>query len=358
MIVTASAGGRSRRRRKAIPAYGQPEPDLTAQSQPPPPLPLGSVPAPQNATASDFFQTSYTVNLPEQQQASERDGDEGDEVDELKSIRHRALFVVNNEGKPIHTVNDAKPISIASHGETVGLVYDIVTVYECLPVNDDIFGIEKYISTRFEHRKTHRNTRPRDRPQDPAGSIKQQASLEQSPILPPEQLDEQTTGFPCKQPREQLLERSRETPSPKSPPGSIRRPSSHGSSPGDDARSRSRSPSAPSSPQQDSVPSDKIPDFEIQDPNEGRIRTVSVKSLQGRRRLDIHSPSVLHAVRNTVRYWPGVNLMSKCLELYEPYCLLVHYANELKAYGQRSGNGVGDSAEICEKERERYREAS
>ena len=63
-------------------------------------------------------------------------------------------------------------------------------------------------------------------------------------------------------------------------------------------------------------------------------RAMEVASLRGKRRLDIFSPAILHALRVVVQYWPDLALASECLTLHEPFSVLVHHMDALADYRQ------------------------
>jgi hypothetical protein len=56
-----------------------------------------------------------------------------------------------------------------------------------------------------------------------------------------------------------------------------------------------------------------------------------------RRKVDmhIHSPSIIHALRSVVKYYPGQNLMGETVVIPAPYAILVHHEKELNEYKER-----------------------
>lgn len=79
-------------------------------------------------------------------------------------------------------------------------------------------------------------------------------------------------------------------------------------------------------------------------------RPVLVRSLRGKRVLDIHSSAILHALRSVIKYWPGLDLTTEKLRLQEPFRVLIHHKEELEEYRQACISTAQD--ETCDKRKD------
>lgn len=83
--------------------------------------------------------------------------------------------------------------------------------------------------------------------------------------------------------------------------------------------------------------------------------TVQVTSLQGRHRLDLHSPALIHALRKVVRYWPHLDLSQDVTKIYEPFSVLIHHWKELENYRLSCASLDSDeSGKVCMKQADAY----
>jgi len=74
-----------------------------------------------------------------------------------------------------------------------------------------------------------------------------------------------------------------------------------------------------------------------------------------RRRVDmhIHSPSIIHALRSVVKYYPHQNLMGETVVIPAPYAILVHHEKELNEYKEKHHPSIRKES-ICPREKNAY----
>lgn len=291
------AGGRNRRRKAQL--YPPPDPydqfvHQPAQFDGSQFFPPDAVAAPKPGT----FLPGFNVELPDLNQQG--DNKQADEDASLSSVRHRAVFVTSRDGRVLHKTNDDKAIQIATYQEMAGLVFDIVTVFVCLPRENDEYGHEKYIDYRYM-------PLPVD---ETEGSGQPDPKATEDTVVP----EPGTLPLPAEKPLPAKARKKKTAP-----------------------RRKAFSSSVPiGAPLFDHTTLERM--------------NVLVESMRGTRRLDIHSPPVLHAIRSIVKYWPGVHLASPCLELYEPHALLVHNASELDVYARTHPHA--NDQDVCEQEKD------
>lgn len=67
-------------------------------------------------------------------------------------------------------------------------------------------------------------------------------------------------------------------------------------------------------------------------------------------RIDIHSPSILNAVRSVVKYYPGQDLTGDPVKVKWPYAILAHHYDELSEF--RAGCAEMEATALCVRERD------
>jgi hypothetical protein len=72
-------------------------------------------------------------------------------------------------------------------------------------------------------------------------------------------------------------------------------------------------------------------------------------------KMHIHSPTIIHALRSIVKYYPGQNLLGEVIVIPEPFAILVHHEKELNEYKERC-RPSRQAHPVCPKERVAYHE--
>lgn len=71
--------------------------------------------------------------------------------------------------------------------------------------------------------------------------------------------------------------------------------------------------------------------------------------------MHIHSPTLIHALRSVVKYYPGQPLLGESIIIPQPYSILVHHEKELREYGERC-HPSKQMDPVCPKEKTAYHE--